>query len=110
VAWANDEIRGEANFDIDRESIAPGDMLLPIAELRPKKIQVFESDLEAGLWKGQMKSEADLIHFCIAAGMTCQHASPVLQMLKSEGLLQCDFRTPDIRRMREPRSIKSTAR
>jgi three-Cys-motif partner protein len=106
VAWANDEIRGEANFDIDREDIAPGDRLLPMAELRPKKIQEFEADLEAELRKCWMKSEAALVHFCIAAGMTCQHATPVLQKLKQEGVLHCDFRTPDVRRMRDPRTIQ----
>lgn len=109
VAWANDEIRGEANFDIDRENIAPGDMVLPFEELRPKKIQAFESDLEAELRKRQMKSEADLVHFCIAAGMTCQHANPVLQKLKHEEVLDCDFRTPDVSRMREPRPIRFLA-
>ena len=105
VAWENDEIRGEANFDIDRENISPGDMMLPFEELRPKKIQAFESDLEAELRKGIMNSEAALIHFCIAAGMTCRHANPVLQKLKDEGVLRCDFRTPDVRRMRELRPI-----
>ncbi len=106
VAWENDEIRGEANFDIDRENIAPGDMLLPFEELRPKKIHAFEADLEAELRKGQMPSEASVVHFCIAAGMTCQHASPVLQKLKSERVLECAFRTPDVRRMRDPRPIR----
>lgn len=109
VAWANDEIRGEANFDIDREDMAPGDLLLPFQELRPKKIQAFESDLETELRKGVMNSEAALAHFCIAAGMTCAHASPVLQKLKDAGVLQCDFRTPDVRRMHEPRPIKIVA-
>lgn len=106
VAWSNDEIAGEANFDIERENIAPGEMMLPMQEFRPKKIQVFEADLEAALRGGRMRSEADLVHFCIAAGMTCQHATPVLQKLKSEGLLQCKFRTPDARRTREPRPIQ----
>lgn len=105
VAWENDEIRGEANFDIDRENIAPGDMVLPLEEFRPKKIQAFESDLESELRKGRMKSEADLVHYCISAGMTCQHATPVLQKLKSEGVVRCEFRTPDVRRMREPRPM-----
>jgi three-Cys-motif partner protein len=108
VAWANDEIRGEANFDIDREDIAPGDLLLPMEELRPKTIQGFEKDLEAELRKGQMKSEADLVHFCIAAGMTCQHAKPVLLKLKNEHVLQCDFRTPDVSRIGDPRPIVLT--
>lgn len=106
VAWRNDEIRGEANFDIDREDIAPGDLMLPIQELRPRKIQAFEGDLEAELRERRMKSEADLVHFCIAAGMTCQHATPVLQKLKAEGVLDCDFRTPNVRNLDEPRPLR----
>lgn len=106
VAWENDEIRGEANFDIDRENIAPGDLLLPIEELRPKKIQAFEAELEAAIRAGHMKSEAHLVHFCIAAGMTCQHATPVLQKLKKEGVIECDFRTPNVRNLGEARPIR----
>lgn len=106
VAWANDQIAGEANFDIDRENIAAGEIMLPMAELRPKKVQAFESDLEAELRKGAMKSEADLVHFCIAAGMTCQHARLVLQKLKKLGVIECDFRTPNVRNLGEARPIR----
>lgn len=106
VAWENDEIRGEANFDIDREDIAPGDILLPIDEFRPKKIQAFEGELEGAIRTGDMKTEAHLVHFCIAAGMTCQHATPVLQKLKKEGVIECDFRTPNVRNLGEARPIR----
>ncbi len=106
VAWANDEIRGEANFDIDREDIAPGDLMLPMEELRPKKIQVFETDLERELLSGRMTSESDIVQFCIAGGMTCQHATPVIQKLKAAGNLHCEFRTPDVSRIKDPRPIR----
>jgi hypothetical protein len=36
VAWANDEIASEANFDIDRENIRPGEGILPFEVTRPK--------------------------------------------------------------------------
>lgn len=106
VAWHNDEIAGEANFDIDRENIVPGEMLLPMDDFRPKKIQVFEDELEAELRGGKIQNEADLVHFCIAAGMTCQHATPVLQMLKSANVIDCEFRTPNVRHLNEPRVIR----
>jgi hypothetical protein len=106
VAWRNDEIRGEANFDIDDESIVPGELYLPSLERRPKKIELFEADLEAALRAGKMASEAELIHCCITAGVTCQHASPVLKKLKAEGVIQCDFRTPDVHRFRDPRPLR----
>lgn len=106
VAWRNDEIAGEANFDIERENIAPGELMLPLAEFRPRKIQAFEAELEAALRKGNLKSEADLVHFCIAAGMTCRHAKPVLNKLKAEGLIECEFHTPNIKKLRQARLIR----
>lgn len=105
VAWKNDEVAGEANFDIDHENIAPGEMLLPLDAFRPKKIQAFERDLETLLRSGTMESEADIVHFCISAGMTCRHASPVLTKLKAEGTIECDFHTPNVRNLGEARAI-----
>jgi three-Cys-motif partner protein len=107
VAWANDEIRGEANFDIDQDNISPGEMMLPMAEFRPKKIQVFEQELESAFLDGRVRSEADIIDLCTASGMTARHAEPVIQKLKHSRHIDCDFRIPDIRRYyREPRVIK----
>lgn len=105
VAWSNDEIAGEANFDIDRENIRPGELMLALDELRPKKVQVFEADLEEALRAGKFRSEADMIRFCIEAGMACQHCAPVLKKLKAEHAIKCDFHTPNIRNFRKPRPL-----
>jgi hypothetical protein len=106
VAWGHDEIAGEANFDIERENVRPDELMLPIDEFRPKKIQVFEFDLEAALRAGDMRSEADIVRFCITAGMTCQHATPVLQKLKREGTIACEFQTPNVRNYYQPRLLR----
>jgi hypothetical protein len=106
VAWGNDEIAGEANFDIERENIAPGEQMLPMDELRPNKIREFETDLEAAIRAGTITSEADLIRFCIGAGMTCQHSTPVVKKLKREHVIECNFRTPDVGNYRKPRTLK----
>ena len=105
VAWKNDLIAGEANFDIDRENILPDELTLALDEMRPKKIQVFEADLEEAIRKGKIESEADLIKFSIAAGMTCRHCRPVLSRLKENGVIACDFRIPNIRKFTTPRPI-----
>lgn len=106
VAWHNDEIAGEANFDIERENIAPGELMLPMDAFRPKKIQVFEEELENALKAKKVANEADLVHFCITAGMTCQHATPVLQKLKDAKVIECNFRTPGVRHLSAPRPIR----
>jgi len=108
VAWANDEIAGEANFDIERENIAPNEMLLPLEEMRPNKIREFEAELEKALRAGKMQSEADVVRFCIEAGMTCRHSTPVLKKLKAEGAIEVNFQVPDIRSFKLPRPIRVT--
>ncbi len=106
VAWKNDEIAGEANFDIERENIAPGEGLLALEEMRPKKIRGFETDLESAIRGGGMRDEADLCRFCLEAGMTRQHAKPILQNLKKNKVIACDFQVPDIAKLNAPRTLK----
>lgn len=105
VAWSNDTIAGEANFDIDRENVASEEMLLPLDDFRPKKIQVFESDLEAAIRTGKIQDEAALIRFCIEAGMRGQHCKGVIAGLKKKGIIDCDFHSPNIRKFSTPRTI-----
>lgn len=106
VAWTKDEILGEANFDIEREHIEPGELLLSLPVMRPNKICEFENELESSLRRGDLRSELDVIRFCIAAGMTCQHSAAVLKRLKSENVIDCVFRVPDITKLKQPRPIQ----
>jgi hypothetical protein len=105
VAWANDEIAGEANFDIERENIRPGQRVLPLDVMRPNKVREFEDALEKALRCGKMKTEADVIRFCIEGGMTCKHSASVLKKLKAERIIDLSFRVPDVDRLKSPRPI-----
>lgn len=106
VAWSADEFAGEANFDIDRGNIKPGEGLLPFDFMRPSKIRKFEEDLEAKLRAGEMKSEDDVARFCIESGMTCGHSSGVLKKLKDAGVIELSLRVPNIRETDAPRPIR----
>jgi hypothetical protein len=105
VAWENDQIAGEANFDIERLNVADGEMLLNFDEFLPNKTLEFERELEQALRSGKYHSEADILYFCIGAGMTCQHCTRVIQKLKTEGVIKCTFRTPDVGNYWRPRPI-----
>jgi hypothetical protein len=106
VAWANDEIAGEANFDIERENISPGEGLLNLDVMRPNKQREFESELTGAITAGAIRTEADVMKFCIEAGMTNRHSAPVLRELKRKGVIDLDFQVPDVKRLRTPRSIR----
>ncbi len=106
VAWKKDEINGEADFDINRDNIAPGEMLLALDEFRPSKITAFERDLEQILRQGQLKDEFGVVHICFRHGVRRQQAEPVLAKLKKERVIEADFRVPQIDRSKPPRKIK----
>ncbi|HRJ47097.1 MAG TPA: three-Cys-motif partner protein TcmP [Opitutaceae bacterium] len=97
VAWNNDAISGEANFDIDRDNIAADELLLDLPVMRPKKIQEFESDLEATIRSGAINNESTLLRFLMEAGMTSRHSRTILKKLKDEHVIACEFNSPDIR-------------
>jgi three-Cys-motif partner protein len=106
VAWANDEIAGEANFDIERENIRPGEGILALDVMRPDKIREFEAELEDALRAGAIRSEAELIRFCIQGGVTCRHSSDVLKKLKTRQVIDLNFWVPDVGRLKQPRPIR----
>ena len=108
VAWTQDEMNGEADFDINRENIRPNQMLLPIEDFRPSKLTAFEADLEGRLRGGGLHDEGDVIQLCFDHGVTPQHARPVLKKLKDEGAINLGFSVPDIKRLKAPRPIRLT--
>lgn len=105
VAWSQDQINGEADFDINRENIRADQMLLPIEGYRPSKLKAFEADLERGLRGGGLNDEAKVIQICFDHGVTRQHATSVLKKLKDDDVIDLAFRVPDIKRMNSPRPI-----
>ena len=106
VAWKKDAINGEADFDINRDNIAPGEMLLALDEFRPSKITAFERELEQLLKDGRLKNELEVVHVCFNHGVKRQQAESVLARLKKERVIEADFRIPQIDRSKLPRSIK----
>lgn len=101
VAWKQDANNGEANFDISRENIGPGELTL----FAPNKIIAFEAELEDLLRSGSIKNEADVIRLCFNHGVTRQRSAPILAKLKKEKVISLNFRVPDINRLKSPKSI-----
>lgn len=106
VAWNKDRLNGNANFDINRDSIKPTEMLLDLGEItQPKKVNVFEQALESALRQKQLVDEIGVMELCFRHGVTRQHASPILTRLKKEGVIDLSFTTPSVDNLRKPRPI-----
>jgi len=105
VAWKKDAINGEADFDINRDNIAPGELLLALDEFRPSKITAFERELEHLLRTGRLKNELHVVQVCFNHGVKRQQAENVLAKLKKERVIEADFRVPQFN-PKPPRPIK----
>jgi hypothetical protein len=106
VAWQKDKLNGEADFDINRENFKLNQGRLPLDDFRPNKVTAFEQGLEEAIRNGQCQTERSVIQICFDHGVTRQHSSPVLAKLKKDGVIEADFRVPNINRLSSPRAIR----
>jgi hypothetical protein len=104
VSWKEDEISGEADFDIHRDNIQKHQPRLDFGA--PTKVWIFERDLEDLIRQKLVKDERDVIRVCFKHGVKRQHATTVLAALKKEGVIDISWRVPDVRQIDEPREIK----
>ena len=109
VAWDQNKVSGDADFDVHREGIQPDAPLL-FAEMNvPSKVKLFEEELEKEILTGACPNELKLIEICHRHGVRRKHAEPVLAKLKQSKQIECSFRVPDVDRLKAPRAIKLIA-
>jgi three-Cys-motif partner protein len=96
TAWNKAPFNGEANFDIDREDFRSEEPFLPTL-FTPTKQSAFEAALKDAILSGTCLDETAIVALCYEHGMKRQHAEAVLQALKKEQLIDCDFRVPQLK-------------
>ena len=90
VAWKKG---GDANFDIDKDGIDPNSPSLFSEFDKPKKISVFEKDLESAVLERRLLTNKDVFIFSLQNGLLSSHAKAALnQMVKQNKLPQQAFR------------------
>ena len=96
TAWNKAPFNGEANFDIDREDFRSEEPFFPTL-FTPTKQSAFEAALKQAILSGASLNETSIIGICFEHGMKRQHAETVIQDLKQERLIDCDFRVPQLK-------------
>ena len=78
VAWKHG---GDANFDIDNDRIDPAcPSLFPEMD-KPKKISVFDKELELAVLSEQLKTNKEIYIFSLQNGMLASHARDAFALL-----------------------------
>ena len=85
ACWNIDPERGEANFDIDDDKIMQGQIELFSGEVRkPKKVELFESELESKILSRELRNDRDIYLFALTNGFLPIHVRNVITKLLSE--------------------------
>jgi three-Cys-motif partner protein len=87
VAWNENKINGEANFDIDQDLDTQMDLF---SGQTPKatKLQRFEAELKAFAEHKKQFSNKDVFHYTLEKGFTPQHANEILRKLRDDKYLK----------------------
>ncbi len=104
-AWKLDGVNGSANFDVEREGIFGDWNELQLELEAPKKVQVFEAELERSIRDGLFKDEGAVLECCLDHGVTPQHAGPVLKKLKKAGVHNASWWVPVPKNHSKPRPL-----
>lgn len=85
--WKKDELRGEANFDIDEEYIDPTAPSLFKEMDKPKKLSFFESELSEAIMHHVVRTNKDVFVFALERGFLGKHAKKTITELISANML-----------------------
>ena len=86
TCWELDGKTGQANYDIDRESI--DDSIPYLIAPIPRKVSLFQEALASLVKNGLLRNNRDILEYYLMNGMLCRHAKPVLAKLKADGFIE----------------------
>lgn len=94
TCWKIDPERGEANFDIDGDNIIQGQLdLFTGKEKKPKKVDLFEQELEERVLGKTLKTNKDVYLFALKNGFLPKHAKVVIDRLMQQRKIEkCAFK------------------
>ncbi|WDF79878.1 three-Cys-motif partner protein TcmP [Mucilaginibacter sp. KACC 22773] len=91
IAWKNDKLRGEANYDIDSEHIDLKTPSLFEQYNKPSKRQIFEKNLTESIISKQLEFKHSVYLYTLNEGFLFKDANAVLNRLKSNNKIKFDF-------------------
>lgn len=92
LAWKLDGITGEANFNIDGAILEGNNYDLFNPDVRPKKIQLFESELKEKIKNNEITNLKEVYRYTFNYGCLVKHANDILKELKTLKVIKKDLK------------------
>lgn len=106
TAWKIDPLRGEADYDIDREGIVAAQPEMFAEMGKPKKTQFFEQQFEAEILAENLPDTAAIYSFVLQQGFLMKHARPVLLRLQKEGRIHGKLTGIEYSSLKRPEAVR----
>ena len=90
VCWDENNLTGEANFDIDDDKINPAAPFMFAEMNKSKKMDMFEKELLDEIKKGNLKDEWQIYIYAITNGFLGKHVTPVIKKLIADKKIEKD--------------------
>lgn len=85
LCWKQDQCRGAANYDNDKEGIDFSTGSLFREWEKPKKHRDFEHDLKNGILDAELQTNHEIIKFAVEHGFLPKHARAVVSAMLNDG-------------------------
>jgi hypothetical protein len=105
-AWKVDPLRGEADYDIDREGLIPGQAEMFEEMSKPKKTKLFERQFEDEILSGRLPDTGAIYSFVLQQGFLMKHARPVLRRLEQDGRIDGNLTGIEYSSLKRPEPIR----
>ena len=92
TAWTENNINGEANFDIDDDKSKGQVDLFGHVELT--KIMKFHQEIRQAILEGKITTNREAFDFALNQGHLPSHAADEIKLMKKEKLIDYDGRSP----------------
>jgi len=92
IVWKQNEVNGEANFDIDDDSKKKQDDLFDGRKLT--KVQRFEEDVKHKILSNEITDNFELFDYTLKEGHIGRHAAKCLKEMKAKGEISYEGRSP----------------
>lgn len=94
ITWKENEINGNANFDIDDDTLKNLQQEDLFGNKEYTKIQKFQNDIRAKVLDGILHTNKDVYIYSLEEGHIPKHAEEVLKEMKHQNMISYEGRTP----------------
>ncbi len=102
ISWKLNKNSGDADYNIDEEKIADGDLSLFDEDNKPRKLQLFEGELIDSILNRKITSKRQIYYFTFNFGCLPKHANEIVRrLINDENITPLKLSSQNIHKLKD---------